>query len=86
VRLALQKVLVSPEFLFRMEFDPPGAPNGSVQRISDIELASRLSFFLWSTIPDEELITLAERGNLSEHRCSKPRSGACWPINARKRW
>jgi len=66
VRLALQKVLVSPEFLFRMEFDPPGAPNGSVQRISDIELASRLSFFLWSTIPDEELITLAERGNLSE--------------------
>jgi len=42
--------------------DPPGAPNGSVQRISDIELASRLSFFLWSTIPDEELISLAERG------------------------
>jgi hypothetical protein len=66
VRLALQKILVSPEFLFRMEFDPPGAIPGSVHRISDIELASRLSFFLWSSIPDDELLAIAERGALSD--------------------
>ena len=66
VRLALQKILVSPEFIFRMEFDPPGAAPGSVHRISDVELASRLSFFLWSSIPDDELLAVAERGGLSD--------------------
>jgi Protein of unknown function (DUF1592)/Protein of unknown function (DUF1588)/Protein of unknown function (DUF1587)/Protein of unknown function (DUF1585)/Protein of unknown function (DUF1595) len=66
VRLALQKILVSPEFLFRMEFDPPDAAPGSVHRISDIELASRLSFFLWSSIPDDELLAIAGRGTLSD--------------------
>ena len=66
VRLALQKILVSPEFIFRMEFDPPGAAPGSVHRISDVELASRLSFFLWSSIPDDELLALAERGALGD--------------------
>jgi Protein of unknown function (DUF1592)/Protein of unknown function (DUF1588)/Protein of unknown function (DUF1587)/Protein of unknown function (DUF1585)/Protein of unknown function (DUF1595) len=66
VRLALQKILVSPEFLFRMELDPPDAAPGSVHRISDIELASRLSFFLWSSIPDDELLAVAERGTLSD--------------------
>jgi mono/diheme cytochrome c family protein len=66
VRLALQKILVSPEFIFRMEFDPPDAARGSVQRISDVELASRLSFFLWSSIPDDKLLAVAERGELSE--------------------
>jgi len=66
VRLALQKILVSPEFIFRMEFDPPGAAPGSVHRISDIELATRLSFFLWSSIPDDELLALAERGALGD--------------------
>src|SRR6516225_5725228 len=66
VKLALQRILVSPGFLFRMEFDPPQAPPGSVQRISNIELASRLSFFLWSTIPDDELLAVAERGELSK--------------------
>ncbi len=66
VRLALQKILVSPEFIFRMEFDPPDAPPGSVYRISDIGLASRLSFFLWSSIPDDELLSHAERGVLSD--------------------
>ena len=64
IRLALQKVLVAPEFLFRVELDPEGAAAGSVHRISDVELASRLSFFLWSSIPDEELLQLAERGEL----------------------
>jgi hypothetical protein len=66
VRLALQKILVSPEFIFRTELDPPGAAAGSVHRISDVELASRLSFFLWSSIPDDELLAVAERGALSD--------------------
>ncbi len=66
VRLALQKILVSPEFIFRVEIDPPGAAPGSVYRISDVELASRLSFFLWSSIPDDELLAVAERGGLSD--------------------
>ena len=66
IRLALQKILVSPEFIFRVELDPPGVAAGTVHRVSDIELASRLSFFLWSSIPDEELLSVAERGGLSD--------------------
>jgi hypothetical protein len=66
VRLALQKILVSPEFIFRAELDPANTPPGSVHRLSDIELASRLSFFLWSSIPDDELLAVAERGELSD--------------------
>jgi hypothetical protein len=66
VRLAMQKILVSPEFIFRVELDPANAPPGSVHRITDIELASRLSFFLWSSIPDDELLAVAERGGLSD--------------------
>ena len=68
IRLALQKILISPEFLFRVELDPEGAAPGSVHRLSDIELASRLSFFLWSSIPDDELLALAERGELKNER------------------
>jgi hypothetical protein len=66
VRLALLKILVSPEFIFRMEFDPPDAAAARVHRISDVALASRLSFFLWSSIPDEELLVAAERGELGD--------------------
>jgi hypothetical protein len=66
VRLALQKILVSPDFIFRAEIDPPGAQPGTVYRISDTELASRLSFFLWSSIPDDELLAVAESGRLKE--------------------
>jgi hypothetical protein len=66
IRLALERILVAPEFVFRMEFDPPGAAPGSVYRVSDVELASRLSFFLWSSIPDDELLAVAERGELSK--------------------
>jgi Protein of unknown function (DUF1592)/Protein of unknown function (DUF1588)/Protein of unknown function (DUF1587)/Protein of unknown function (DUF1585)/Protein of unknown function (DUF1595) len=66
VRLALQKILVSPEFLFRTEVDPPGAVPGTVYKISDVELASRLSFFLWSSIPDDQLLAVAESGRLSD--------------------
>jgi hypothetical protein len=66
IRLAMQKILVSPDFIFRAEVDPPNAQAGTVYKISDIELASRLSFFLWSSIPDEELLSLAESGRLKE--------------------
>ncbi|HKE86702.1 MAG TPA: DUF1592 domain-containing protein [Vicinamibacterales bacterium] len=64
IELALRAVLVSPRFLFRVERDPVGAAPGSPYRISDLELASRLSFFLWSSIPDDQLLDLATRGQL----------------------
>ena len=67
IRLALQKILVSPEFLFRLERDKAGVGPGEAYPISDIELASRLwRFFLWSSIPDDELLGIAERGELSD--------------------
>jgi hypothetical protein len=62
---ALTRLLVSPEFLFRVERDPARAAPGSSYRISDLELASRLSFFLWSSIPDDDLLDVAESGGLS---------------------
>jgi hypothetical protein len=64
IRLALKRLLVSPEFLFRVEQEPAGTAAGDVYEISDLALASRLSFFLWSSIPDDELLTIAERGEL----------------------
>jgi hypothetical protein len=66
IRFALERVLVSPDFLFRIEADPPNAAPGSVYRVSDIELASRLSFALWSSIPDGALLDLAIAGKLHE--------------------
>ena len=66
IREALERVLVSPDFLFRIETDPAGAASGGVYHISDVELASRLSFFLWSSIPDDTLLDLATRGKLHE--------------------
>src|SRR5262249_16630811 len=59
VELALRRLLVSPEFLLRTSRDPLNVAADTVYRISDIELASRLSFFLWSSIPDDELLDLA---------------------------
>ena len=64
IQLALQRILASPKFVFRVEQDPADAAPGAVYRISDLELASRLSFFLWSSIPDDELLTLAAQGRL----------------------
>jgi hypothetical protein len=63
---ALRAMLMSPDFLFRIEQDPRGAAPGTVYRLSDHELASRLSFFLWSSIPDDELLELADQGKLSD--------------------
>jgi hypothetical protein len=65
IEMALGSVLVAPEFLFRVERDPAGVAAGSTYRVSDLELASRLSFFLWSSAPDDELLALASRGKLS---------------------
>ena len=64
IRLALEGVLVWPDFLFRVELDPPGAKPGTSYTVNEYELASRLSYFLWSSMPDDELFTLASRGQL----------------------
>jgi Protein of unknown function (DUF1592)/Protein of unknown function (DUF1588)/Protein of unknown function (DUF1587)/Protein of unknown function (DUF1585)/Protein of unknown function (DUF1595)/Planctomycete cytochrome C len=88
IELAIRRLLVSPEFLFRVETDPPSSARGQqvasaaggatqavartasggrqAYRVSDLELASRLSFFLWSSIPDDELLSLASAGRLHE--------------------
>ena len=66
VQTALAYVLVSPQFLFRMEQDPENAAPGSLYRLSDLELATRLSFFIWSSLPDDELLDVAIAGNLSK--------------------
>jgi hypothetical protein len=76
IELAIRRLLISPEFLYRVEADPPprapargeasGPVAGTAYRISDLELASRLSFFLWSSVPDEELLDVAQSGKLRE--------------------
>ena len=66
IQRVVERVLVSPEFLFRIERDPAGVAAGEVYRVSDLELASRMSFFLWSSIPDDELLDLASRGRLGD--------------------
>jgi hypothetical protein len=66
VELALRRLLVSPEFLVRVEADPAGVTPDTPYAVTDLELASRLSFFLWSSIPDDELLRVAERGVLSD--------------------
>jgi mono/diheme cytochrome c family protein len=65
IELALRRLLASPRFLVRAEREPANVASGRAYRISDLELASRLSFFLWSSIPDDELITVASQGRLS---------------------
>jgi len=66
IRAALERLLTSPDFLFRIEADPEKLLPGTPYRLSDVELASRLSFFLWSSIPDEELLDLAIRNTLRD--------------------
>ena len=66
IQLALEKLMVSPDFLFRVERDPARVAPGTAYRVSDIELASRLSFFLWSSMPDDELLSVAEQGRLKD--------------------
>jgi len=66
IELGLRRLLADPEFLVRREHEPADLEAGEIYRISDLELASRLSFFLWSSIPDEELLDLAAAGRLSD--------------------
>jgi hypothetical protein len=65
-QLALRRMLMDPAFLFRMERDPSGITPGTPYRLTDLELASRLSFFLWSSVPDDELLSVAQRGQLRD--------------------
>ena len=66
IRTALQAILASPHFVFRLEEAPARAGSGEAYRISDLDLASRLSYFLWATVPDDELIEIARSGDLSD--------------------
>lgn len=66
IQTGLMPIFASPKFLYRAEYDPANARPGTVHRISDLELASRLSFFIWSSVPDEELLTAAEQGKLKD--------------------
>jgi hypothetical protein len=66
IQLALRRILASPSFAFRIEAEPEAPASATSYAVSDIELATRLSFFLWSSIPDDELLTLAEEAKLGE--------------------
>ena len=66
IRMALERLLIDPEFLFRIERDSEEVPPGVPYLLNDLELASRLSFFLWSSIPDDELLDAAAQGRLSD--------------------
>jgi hypothetical protein len=70
IRAALERVLVSPDFLFRIETDPAGVPRGTAYRISDVELASRLSYFLWSSGPTTSCSISPSRGSCGSPACS----------------
>jgi len=85
IEMALTAILISPEFLFRVAGDPPGIPRNTAYKVSELELASRLSFFLWSSIPDDQLLDAAEKAQLRKpemlrrqvrRMLADPRSGA----------
>jgi hypothetical protein len=85
VDLALRRLLASPKFVFRVERDPAGVAPGAVYALTDAELASRLSFFLWSSLPDDELLTLASRGRLHEPATLERQVRRCSPTRRRRR-
>src|SRR5262249_2320233 len=66
VEAGLERILIAPEFLFRIEKDPAKLSPSKAYRVNDVQLASRLSFFLWSSMPDDELLRAAERGRLKD--------------------
>src|SRR5688572_5184597 len=68
IQKALERLLVSSQFLFRIEREPTGVAAGTAYRVSDLELAARLSFFIWSSIPDDELLDAAAAGRLKDPR------------------
>ena len=80
IQFALERLLVSPNFLFRVERDPANAATGAPYRVTDLELASRLSFFLWSSIPDDELLDVAAARQAERRRGA----GAAGQADARR--
>jgi len=95
LQLGLERVLADPNFLFRLERDPPTVAPGATYRLTDLEFASRLSFFLWSSVPDEELLDLAARGRLQNpavleqqvrRMLASPRSEAALVDNFVSQW
>ena len=66
IQAALSSILARPEFTFRFEHIPPNVAPGQTYRISDLELASRLSYFLWSSAPDDQLLSIASQGKLKD--------------------
>ena len=82
IQQALARVLVAPRFVYRAEEEPPNvAASRQVYRISDVDLASRLSFLLWSSIPDDELLRRGRQESAARSgRSSSGRSGGCWRI------
>ena len=87
IATGIRRMLMDPAFLFRIERDPPQLAANTPYRISDLELASRLSFFLWSSIPDEAVTSCRRRWAVYEMQgCCSGRFGACWPTLARATW
>ena len=86
IQRALERLLVSPQFLLRIERDPAGIAADTNYPVSDLELASRLSFFLWSSLPDDELSTWPSEGRSTSRRSSSAKCGACWRMADHKRW
>ena len=66
IEMALRRILASPQFVYRFERDPANVAPGTLYRISDLEMASRLSFFLWSSLPDDQLLAVAAQGKLKD--------------------
>ena len=87
IEMALQRILADPEFVFRKEAEPANLAAGKNYRISDLELASRLSFFLWSSIPDDELINAGQPEQTARsRRAGTAGASACWRIRGRSSW
>ena len=88
IQLALRRLLASPTFVFRVEDDPAARRRPARRyRVSDLELASRLSFFLWSSMPDDDAARPGgSRDGCASRPCSRRRCGACWPTRAPTRW
>jgi hypothetical protein len=85
MQVAMQAALCSPHFLYRWELDSQPMKPGEVRELSNFELASRLSYFLWSSMPDDELFALAEKGELCKDGTLRSRRDACWETKRRRR-
>jgi hypothetical protein len=77
IEMVLARVLASPQFIYRIEEEPVTVRAGQSYRISDVDLASRLSFFLWSSAPDDELLKVAAAGRLKDPASSNSKCAAC---------